>query len=194
MQKLPVLFVAVAFSYTFASAQHTHTLIASVTRTKHNVAVAGDKVAKGQFYYKNPDRMCMTFNEGKDMLLMDGIDFILINDGKSSVAGGKEAAHLAILQRVLQNIILGIDTEMTNSEIADITRTDNTICITPNAAGTKAARRLMFTSFTLTVDPKTAALKSMRMNEKGGNYTQYDFAGCVVNATVDEEVFSREKR
>ena len=40
----------------------------------------------------------------------------------------------------------------------------------------KAARRMMFSSFVLTIDTKTSELKSLRMNERGG-YTEYRFSG-----------------
>lgn len=192
MRKLFTLLVAVLFPSTFLFAQETHTLTATVTRTKHHTAVTEDLVTEGNFYFKQPGRMCMTFNEGRDRLLMDGNHFIMINDGKSSIAKGKGASHLGLLQNVLQNILLGKEGNINTGEPVEmeITRQDNTISITPVATHAKATRKMMFTSFTLTIDPESSELKSMCMNERGGNYTQYDFSGFVFNDTVDDTVFN----
>lgn len=167
-------------------------MTATVTRTKHHTAVAADLVTQGKFYFKHPGQMCLTFDEGKEMLLMDGNSFLLVNDGKSSVAKGKEASHLALLQRVLQSLLSGGDGVIEAQDAGDmeVVRQDNILCITPTDKGAKGARRMMFTSFTLTVDPGTSGLKSLRMNEKGGNYTQYDFSGNVLNEVVDDDVFN----
>ena len=35
-------------------------------------------------------------------------------------------------------------------------------------------RRQMFTSFVLTIDSATSAIKQLRMNERSGNYVNYD--------------------
>ncbi|MCC8132601.1 MAG: outer membrane lipoprotein carrier protein LolA [Tannerellaceae bacterium] len=192
MQKLITLLFTLILTSTFLTAQEIRTLTATVTRTRHHAAVTENQVATGKFYYKQPGKMCMTFNNRKEKLLMDDNTFIMVNDEKNSVAKGKEATHLALLQQVLQNILTGntsnIDTIKTTD--MEITRQDeHTIHITPATTGTKATRRMLFTSFTLTINPNTTRLESMRMNEKGGNYTQYDFSGYIPNETIDDETF-----
>lgn len=189
MRKLFILFVTVVFSSILLFAQETITAV--VTRTKHNPAVIDDLVTRGTFHFKQPGRMCMIFNDEKEKLLMDGTSFILINDGKSSVAKGKEANHLELLQRVLQNILAGGDGMIDNQgPDMEITRQDNIIQIIPVNTSAKATRRMMFTSFTLTVDPVNSGLISMCMNEKGGNYTQYDFSGYIFDEIIDDEIFN----
>ena len=47
----------------------------------------------------------------------------------------------------------------------------------------------MFTSFVVTIDQKAGELRSLRMNEKGKNYTQYDFSNFQLNAPVNDSVF-----
>ena len=49
------------------------------------------------------------------------------------------------------------------------------LTITPTAESKKQQRRIMFTSLVLTIDSRTSALKSLRMNEQRGNYTVYQF-------------------
>ena len=50
------------------------------------------------------------------------------------------------------------------------------LTITPQPDSKKAARRMMFTSFVLTIDTKTSEIRSLRMNERSG-YTEYTFSG-----------------
>ena len=64
-----------------------------------------------------------------------------------------------------------------------------TITITPIATGAKAKRRSMFTSCIVTIDLKAAELRSLRINEQGENYTQYDFSNYVFDAEVSSSVF-----
>lgn len=192
MQKLVTLLVITVFSCTSLLAQEIRTLTATVVRTKHNTAVTEDFVIKGSFYFKAPDKMCMTFNEGKEMLLMDGKNFILVNDGKNSIAKGKGANHLALLQQVLASILSGREEEIETLETADmlVSRQEHTIYIQPVDTSAKAMRRMMFTSFVLTIDPASSQLTGMRMNERGGNYTQYDLSDYLRNETVDDEIFN----
>ena len=101
MRKLKILFFTALFACASLFAQkaeiqqaverykNMNTLTAAVTWTRHNAAVTQDVVTQGHFYFKKPGRMCMTFNDGKDMLLMDGNTFAMVTDGKKSVAKGE---------------------------------------------------------------------------------------------------------
>ena len=82
------------------------TLTADVTQTKHNSMVAKDIVSKGNFYFKKPNKMSMTFNEGKDMMLMDGETFTIVKDGvRNTAKGDKEGRggkYGAVLRKHIQ--------------------------------------------------------------------------------------------
>ena len=81
-------------------------------------------------------------------------------------------------QTVFESILSGGAKDI--SKLGDLTtsKQGNTLqlTITPQADSKKAARRMMFSSFVLTIDTKTSELKSLRMNERGG-YTEYTFSG-----------------
>jgi outer membrane lipoprotein-sorting protein len=53
----------------------------------------------------------------------------------------------------------------------------------------KAKKRAMFSSCVATVDLKSAELRKLRINEKGSNYTQYDFSNYQLNADFSASVF-----
>lgn len=176
--------------------KNMNTLTAAVTRTRHNAAVTRDVVTRGHFYFKKPGRMCMRFNEGKDMLLMDGNTFVMVTDGKKSVAKGEGNNQFESLLAVFKSLASGgdADADVDLSELAnmDISKRDNicTLTIIPLAPDEKAKRKLMFTSFVLTLDLRLSELISLRMNEKGDNYTQYDFSDYVFDGAVSDSVFN----
>ncbi len=206
MKKLFILFITALFSCVPLFAQdaemqkavdrykNMNTLTATVIQTKHNAAVTQDVASRGYFYFKNPARMCMTFNEGSETLLMDDNTFTMVTDGKKSVAKGKGNNQFESLLAVFKNITAGEDAAVDLSDMADVemTKHDNicTLTVIPIVSDEKAKRKMMFTSFVLTIDLKSSELKSLRMNEKGKNYTQYDFSNYVFNGTVSDSVFN----
>lgn len=192
MKRLYILFITAILLCTALSAQEAdirkvaerykgiNTFTATVIRTKHHAAVAEDTVTKGKFHFMQPNEAYMTFNEGKDMLIMDNGVFTMINDGQESIAKGVTHKQFEVLLIVLRNL-LSSDSDSTDiNEVADmeITKQGNlcALTITPIIPDAKAKRRMMFTSFVLTIDIQSSEFKGLRMNEKGKNYTQYDFS------------------
>ena len=168
-------------------------LTADVTQTKHNSMVTNDIVSKGNFYFKKPNKMCMSFNNGKDMMLMDGENFTMVKDGVRNTANGGGNDQLQALKTIIKNFSAGQESDIDLSEIADIDMEKKgnlmVMTITPIVTDAKAKRRQMFSSFVVTIDQKAGELKSLRMNEKGKNYTQYDFSNYKLNAPVNDSVF-----
>ena len=48
---------------------------------------------------------------------------------------------------------------------------------------------MMYTSCIVIVDLKAAELRSVRIYERGENYTQYDFSNYIINAEIDTNAF-----
>lgn len=173
--------------------KNMNSLTADVTQTKHNSMVAKDLVSKGNFYFKKPNKMCMTFNNGADMMLMNGDTFSIVKDGVKNTANGGGNEQLQALKTILKNFSAGQDSDIDLSDIADVDMTKKgnlmVMTVTPIITDPKAKRKMMFTSFVVTIDQKAGELKSLRMNEKGQNYTQYDFSNFKLNAPVSDGVF-----
>ncbi len=168
-------------------AQDINTVSAKVIRTEHNALLTKDTTADGYFYYKYPDKMCIRLNDKKDMLLMDGSTYTLMEDGEKSIAKGKIMELFNVLQNVLQNIISNNPmADVTLCEVAQIDKNGNTITITPKI-NAKNKRRIVFTSFVIKFDKNS--LKSIRMNKTGENYTQYDMYDYTTNCNVSDNVF-----
>lgn len=170
------------------------TLSAKVTKTVHNEMVTKDVVTKGDFYFKKPAKMVISTNQGKDKLLTDGESFTIVNNGKANTANAKGNSALT----PLVNAIKGMTSGNTDTDLSDVADVDmekqGSLMIMTIVPITKSAadkRKLMFQSFVITVDSKAGELKSIRLNEKGKNYQQYDFSDFKHDEKIDDAVFKK---
>ena len=168
------------------------TLSATVTRTRHNVLLAQDEVTRGHFFLKKPGKMCLSFDDNKDMLLMESGTFTLVEQGRRTVAKGRNGQVLGALGSVLRGLFA--DGSYVPDEAATVTVEQSgnrcILTVTPLLKNAKEKRRLMFTSFVLTLDNASGRLLSLRMNERGENYTQYDLSGHQPGVQVVDAVFT----
>ena len=153
---------------------------ATVVRTKHNAALADDAVLAGTFTFTAPSKMLIEFNGGNDKLYMDGNTYGMVVDGQESVARGATQTQFEDLLKVFRSIFLGDTSVGDVSELAEVSTETNgnlrIITVSQKVDPTQKKRRQMFSSFVLTFDVKTGQFKSLRMNERGENYTHYDFS------------------
>ena len=142
----------------------------TVTRTRHQAALTTDAVTTGTLTIRKPDYICISTDGGHDQLLMEGTKFTMTMGGKKHVTDSRRNAQFATFQKVLNAVING--QPVTKGEDMTIVTKNGlqTITITP-----AAKKRQMFTSFVLVVDAKTSDFRQLRMNERGGNYVNYDF-------------------
>ena len=142
----------------------------TVTRTRHQAALTTDAVTTGTLTIRKPDYICISTDGGREQLLMDGTQFTMTMGGKNHVTDSRKNPQFATFQKVLNAVING--QPVTKSEDMTIVTKNGlqTITITPTAK-----KRQMFTSFVLVIDAKTSAFRQLRMNERAGNYVNYDF-------------------
>lgn len=170
------------------------TLSAKVTKTVHNEMVTKDVVTKGDFYFKKPAKMVITTNQGKDKLLTDGESFTIVNNGKANTANAKGNSALTPLVNAIKGMTSGnTDTDLSDVADVDMERQGNLMIMTivPITKSAADKRKLMFQSFVITVDSKAGELKSIRLNEKGKNYQQYDFSDFKHDVKIDDAVFKK---
>ena len=151
---------------------------ASVTKITHKKAVAKDVISKGTLAMKRPATVSIVIDGGKDQLLMEGSNFTMVVKGKKHKTSSQKNVQFTSFQTVFESILSGGQKDI--SKLGDLTVSKQggnlVLTITPQAADKKSARRMLFSSFVLTIDTKTSELKSLRMNERAG-YTDYTFSG-----------------
>ena len=141
-----------------------------MTRTRHQAALTTDAVTTGTLTIRKPNYICITTDGGREQLLMDGTQFTMTMGGKKHVTDSRQNAQFATFQKVLNAVINGQPVPQ-SEDMTIVTKNGlQTITITPTAK-----KRQMFTSFVLVVDAKTSAFRQLRMNERAGNYVNYDF-------------------
>lgn len=171
------------------------TVTAMVTRTHHNALLSDDEVDEGVLLFKAPDKMVMDFNGGTDRLLMNGKLLAITTDGKTQAAVGKIQTQAEDLITIFQHVFLGSQPTLDVSKVADVKveKAGKTCTVTivpvPEVTAKGKTRMQLFASAVFVVNLTTGDFVSLRMNEKGDNYTLYKFSSFTLNKNVDDSKF-----
>ena len=190
MKRLLIALSFIIFHLSFSVAQNADlqkavakykkvsTVTAAATKTSHKDAIAKDVVTKGTLTMKKPADVSISIDGGKDQLVMHGSEFTMVVKGKSHKTSSQTNPQFATFQAVFEYILNGGEGDLSKLNDLAVTKQGNNIVltITPKADSKKAQRRMLFSSFVLTLDKGTSELKTLRMNERGG-YTEYTFSG-----------------
>ena len=153
---------------------------ATVVRTKHRAALSEDEVLAGSLAFNTPDKLMISFNNGDEKMYMDGSTFAMTSGSQESVAKGATQTQFESLLAVFKNIFFGDTSAGDIDKLAEVTTEAKgnlrIISVTPVTSADGKKKRQMFSSFVVTFDVKAGEFKSLRMNERGENYTHYDFS------------------
>ena len=169
MRKILLLLSFIIYHLSFSVAQTSSSVAQNVTRTQHRTAIAQDVVTTGTMTIKKPDYICISTNHDKEQLIMDGTKFTMTVGGKKHVTDSRKNPQFATFYTVLKAVI----NHQPIPEGDDMTVTTKgglkTVTITP-----AKKKRQLFSSFVLTIDTNTSAIRQLRMNERGSNYINYE--------------------
>ena len=140
----------------------------TVTKTTHKKAVKTDVVTTGTLTIRKPEYICISTDGDKDQLIMDGTKFTMTMGGRQHVTDSKKNSQFATFHTVLKAVIN--QQAIPQSDDMTVVTKGNTTTVTIVPTGKK---RQLFTSFVLTVNAKTKALRTLRMNGRGEDYTEY---------------------
>lgn len=144
----------------------------TVTKTTHKKAVKTDAVTTGTVTIRKPDYICISVDNNTDQLIMDGTRFTMTMGKRKHVTDSKKNAQFVTFQQVLTAVINNQPIP-TSEELTILTKGgQKVITITP-----VSKKRQLFSSFVLTIDAKTSAFRTLRMNGRGEDYTEYTFQG-----------------
>ncbi len=184
--------VAAAFAQNAQNAEYLKSVakyknVPSLTATATRIIYKNNKseTANGTLYVKHPGRVLI--QNGKDALLMSGAMFTMKKGPLKARTNSMKDARYKTFHDVLESIFTGGETDISKCKDVNIQRsgTNVVLTITP-AAGEK---KMMFSSFVLTIDTRAQELRSIRMNQKKNNYTEYKFSNYKLKAPVDDKVF-----
>lgn len=174
-----------AFEQAVAKWKTAKTATATAVMVKHNKAMTKNKTYNGTLSMKSPDKVAIVVDGGKEQLVMNGSTFTMVQGGHKRVASAKTASQFAAFKAVLQSVLSGGKTNISQVKGVTIAQQGGNVVVTmvPDKA-----KHLMFTSFVLVIDKRTGALESLTMNSKRG-YTEYKFSGFKFGGTVNDKVF-----
>lgn len=155
-----------------------HGATAAATRITHKAALANDATAQGTLTMRQPATVEISIDGGKDALLMEGSTFTMTVRGKKHTTTSQQNLQFATFQKVFEGILAGGAQDIAALKEVTVKKDGKklVVTITPEATDKKQQRRMMFSSFVLTIDAATSQLLSLRMNEKADNYTEYTFS------------------
>lgn len=174
-----------AFTQAVCKYRTQKTAVASAVMTKHTNAMKKDKSCTGSLYMKSPDKVAIVCNGGKEQLVMNGNTFTMVMSGHKHVASAKTAAQFAAFKAVLLGVLDGGKTDISKVQGVKVATNGGHVVVTMTPA---QAKRMMFTSFVLTLNRKTGALETLRLNNKRG-YTLYTFSDFKFGSAVNDKVF-----
>ena len=141
-----------------------------VTKTVHKKAVKTDVVTTGNMTIRKPDYICISTDNDRDLLMMDGTKFTITIGSKRHTTDSRNNPQFTTFHEVLTAVINGQPIPQSDDMTITTKNGQKTITITP-----VGKKRQLFSSFVLVLDAKTSAVVQLRMNERGENYINYDF-------------------
>lgn len=181
--KKSILAIVMALTCTLAFAQYPDfkkavaknknitTLTATATRTTHKAAVANDKVVKGTLTVKKPNSVEII--NGKDALIMNGTAFTMKKGPLKAHTDASKDSRYKTFHDVLQAIFNGGQTDISKNPDVKFSKDGKNVILTITPVSSK---KMMFTSFVITIDGNAQEMRSIRLNQKGGSYTEYTFS------------------
>ncbi len=174
------------YKKTVAKFKNVASLTATATRTVHKAGSTKDKVTTGTLYVKNKGNKVLIQN-GKDALLMNGTAFTMKKGPLKAKTDSQKDSRYKTFHDVLVSIFNGGATNINHHSDIKTAKNGTNIILTITPAATK--KKQMFSSYIVTLDGKAQELRSIRMTQKGGSYTEYTFSGYKLGAAVNDKVF-----
>ncbi len=158
----------------------TKQVTAVATRVDHKAAVAEDKKLMGTMTIVSPNKMNISVDGGKEQLDMNGDDFTMVMRGREHKTSSRKDNQFVAFQAVLTAIITGDASNVEQVPGVTLSETAGILTVTMDpAVGQAKKKRMMFSSFVVTLDIKKGELLTLSMNGRGKNYTEYSFSSFV---------------
>lgn len=145
-------------------------------------------ISKGKFYFRKADKICLSYTEPVDYLIViNGQKLKIVADGKTSVVdlGTNKMMHgmnnllAACMTGELSLLKEGYQMEYLQDKESYLVK------IKPLNPGMKA----YLVEMALWFDKKDMAVKQLRLSENASDYTEYRFLNRKFNTLTDDEKF-----
>ncbi len=170
-----------------AASSTNRSIVARFSQQKKVAGIKEDVTTHGDFYYDNSGDMAMIYDSPEgDKVVMNGESFTIIVGGKriESSAQNPMMAQISYMMQAsmtgdVQKLGRGWDLTMESDEV------EYRVVVEPIDRRVKR----YITSMTMVFDTKTLTLNTLRIDERSGGFTIYNFYSKQINRAVDRKYF-----
>lgn len=163
------------------------TIVAKFSQHKKVAGIKDEVTSRGDFYYDNSGDMAMIYESPEgDKVVMNGENFTIIVGGKR-IESSSENPMMAQISYMMQASMSG-DVEKLGRgwELSiEYREAEYRVMVVPLDRRVKR----YITSMTMLFDDKTLTLNTLRIDEKSGGYTTYNFTAKEINKSIDRKIF-----
>ncbi len=162
----------------------------SFTQSRQMAVLANEVSKKGQFYFKTPNNMLLSFDDG-DYIKMTPSWFEMKTSGKVSATKVDSNPMLRSLNAILSASVLGDFSQISKSfgVKAEPTASEWLVELTPRRG--KAVAKV--SKIVVRFDRKDMSINLLKIEEKSGDYTQYKFYEKQFNTKIESTLFDISK-
>ncbi len=162
----------------------------SFTQTREMSVLANVVKKDGDFYFHRPANMLIAFKDG-DYIKMNEAWFEIKTGGNVSTTKISSNPMLRNLSSILSACIVGDFGQMTKGFAINPEETSTEWILTMSPQRGKAASKL--SNIVLHFDKIDMSLNVLRMEEKSGDYTMYEFRDKKFNTNINRNLFQIAK-
>lgn len=170
------------------TALQSQSIVCDFVQEKYLDVFAEKVISKGKFYFRKADKICLSYTEPVDYLIViNGQKLKIVSDGKTNIVdlGTNKMMHgMNNLLAACMTGDLGLLKEGYQMEYLQ-DKESYLVKIKPLSQGMKAYMVEMAIWF----DKKDMAVKQLRLSENANDYTEYRFLNRKFNTLTDDEKF-----
>lgn len=173
-----------------AKNENVHSIECMFTQTRESSVLADVVKKEGTFSFLRPVNMLLNFNDG-DFIRMNGKMFEMKSAGQVTATKISSSPMLKSLNSILSACVVGDFKQMARGFAVEVEKNECewVLVLTPKRG--KAASKI--SNIAIHFDREDMSLNVLKMVEKSGDYTMYEFMQKRFNAPVDEQLFNISK-
>ena len=171
-----------------SASSRIESIVCDFEQVKFISVLANPNKSRGKFYYKKEQNICLEYsNPQGNAIVMNGVKFKMIANGKTTVVGMKANPMMRQLGSMLAACMTGNIALFGKESRAEYYESSTyfTVVINPTSSRVKSHLKRIILQF----EKKDMTLSMMRMEESDTDYTQYLFDNKKLNGSIDGNKF-----
>lgn len=151
-------------------------------QTREMSVIEMDVVKEGEFFFQRPSNMLLSFNDG-DYIKMSETIFEMKTAGDVASTSISSNSMLKNLSSILSACVVGDFKQMSKGFEVELRPAETEWQVTMTPKRGKSASKI--SQITLYFDRSDMSLNMLKMDEKSGDFTMYEFSNKEFNVNLD---------